>query len=167
MPVAWHLPLTALMDGPHTDLTKAIIGSLYETANELGPGYGERVHTRSLQIVLIDRGLKAEIDVPIRVYFRGKRVGRFSADMVVNDTVLLEIKRKAALEPHDEAQILNYLHCAGGGIGLLVNFGKSVEFKRFVKGDLTNCLPRLRDNGSAPDGRRPTGLSSSRAKRGR
>ena len=131
------------MDGRHTDLTSSIIGALYETANELGPGYGERVHVRALQIVLIDRGLKAQIDVPIRVFFRGKRVGSFLADMVVNDTVLLEIKRKAALEPRDEAQILNYLHCAGGGIGLLVNFGKSVEFRRFVKGDLNNCLPRL------------------------
>ena len=145
------------MDGPHKELTSAIIGGLYETANELGPGYSERVNTRALQVVLIDRGLQAEINVPIRVFFRGRRIGRFWADMVVNRTVLMEIKRKEELEPRDEAQILNYLACAGGGIGLLVNFGQSVTFKRFVKGDLDNCLPRLRDTGSAPDDRREPG----------
>jgi GxxExxY protein len=133
------------MNGPHSDLTSAIIGGIYESANELGPGYSERVNTRALQVVLIDRGLEAEINVPIRVFFRGRRIGRFWADMVVNRTVLLEIKRKEELEPRDDAQILNYLTCAGGGIGLLVNFGKSVTFKRFVKGDLNNCLPRLRE----------------------
>ena len=135
---------------PHADLTRTIIGALYETANELGPGYGERVHTRALQIVLIEKGLKAEIDVRIRVFFRRKLVGRFFADMIVNDTVLLEIKRKPELEPKDDAQILNYLTCAGGGIGLLVNFGASVTFRRFAKGDLTNCLPKLRERRCAP-----------------
>ena len=133
------------MEPPHSGLTHTIIGCLYETANELGPGYSERVHTRALQVVLIEKGLKAEIDVPIRVFFRGKLVGRFWADMIVNDTVLLEIKKKPELEPKDVAQILNYLTCVGGGIGLLVNFGASVTFQRFAKGDITNCLPKLRD----------------------
>ena len=145
------------MDGTHKELTSAIIGGFYECANELGPGYSERVNTRALQVVLIDRGLDAEINVPIRVFFRGRRIGRFWADMVVNRTVLLEIKRKEELEPRDEAQILNYLTCVGGGIGLLVNFGRSVTFKRFVKGDLDNCLPRLRDARSAPGDRREPG----------
>ena len=145
------------MDGPHRELTDAIIGGFYESANELGPGYSERVQTRALQVVLIDKGLKAEIDVPIRVFFRGRRIGRFFADMVVNDTVLLEIKKKEEIEPRDEAQILNYLACAGGGIGFLVNFGKSVTFKRFAKGDLNNCLPRLKETGPAPGDRRSTG----------
>ena len=133
-----------MSDLPHRELTEMIIGAFFEMANELGGGYRERVNQRALQVVLIEKGLKAERDVPVRVYFRGKRVGRFLADLIVNDTVLIEVKTKPALEPEDEAQILNYLHCAGGGIGLLVNFGKSVTFKRFVKGDLTNCLPKLR-----------------------
>ena len=148
---------------PHAELTHTIIGSLYETANELGPGYSELVITRALQIVLIDKGLKAEMGLPIRVFFRGRRIGRFFADMIVNDIVLLEIKRKPELEPRDDAQILNYLTCAGGGIGFLVNFGASVTFKRFVKGDLHNCLPRLRDTGQreATEGSPPVARSAS------
>jgi GxxExxY protein len=104
-----------MVDLPHADLTHTIIRGLYETANELGPGYSERVHTRALQIVLLEKGLKAEIDVKIRVFFRGKLVGRFFADMIVNDTVLLEMKRKPELERKDDAQIPNYLTCAVDG----------------------------------------------------
>ncbi len=150
--------MSILANTPHWDLTETIIGGFYETANELGPGYPERVNQRSLQIVLIDRGLDAKIDVPISVFFRGKLVGRFFADLIVNDTVLIEVKTLATIdEAHAEKQILNYLRCAGGGIGFLVNFGKSVTFKRYAMGDLTNCLPRLRERGSATVGRRPTG----------
>lgn len=150
--------MSILANPPHWDLTETIIGGFYETANELGPGYPERVHQRSLQVVLIDRGLDARIDVPISVFFRGTLVGRFFADLVVNDTVLIEVKTLATLdEAYAEKQILNYLRCAGGGIGFLVNFAKSVTFKRYAMGDLTNCLPRLRERGSAPAGRRPTG----------
>ena len=146
--------MSILGNSPHRELTEAIIGGFFETANELGPGYSERVNQRSLQIVLIDRGLDARIDVPIRVFFRGRRVGRFFADLVVNETVLIEVKALATPdEAHGEKQILNYLRCAGGGIGFLVNFGKSVSFKRYAMGDLTNCLPRLRERGSAPVGR--------------
>ena len=134
------------------DLTSTIIGAFFATAKELGPGFSERVCQRSLQVALIDEGLTAEIDVPIRVYFRKRRVGRFFADLVVNETVLVEVKAVAAFEGYMEAQILNYLKCAGGGIGLLVNFGRLVEFKRFAVGDPANSLPLLRENRSAAGG---------------
>jgi GxxExxY protein len=148
--------MSILANSPHRELTETIIGGFFEMANELGPGYSERVNQRSLQIVLIGRGLDAKINVPIRVFFRGKLVGRFFADIVVNDTVLIEVKTLPTIdEAHAEKQILNYLRCAGGGIGFLVNFGKSVTFKRYAMGDLINCLPRLRERGSAPVGRRP------------
>lgn len=129
---------------PHRALTENIIGGFFELASEQGHGFSERVTQRSLQIVLIDRGLQAAIDVPFHVDFRGHRVGRFLADMVVNGLILVEIKTMTALDAYAEAQILNYLKCAGGGIGLLVNFGRRVEFKRFVVGDPVNSLPALR-----------------------
>ena len=129
----------------HGELTQSIIGACFETANELGSGHTERVTTRALQVVLIDKGLKAEVEVKIPVFFRGRRIGRFFADLVVNETVLVEVKTMAELdEPAAAAQTLNYLNCAGGGVALLVNFGTSVTFRRYVLGDPNNSLPRLR-----------------------
>lgn len=81
-----------LDDSPYADLTHRIIGAFFETANELGPGFSERVHQRALQVVLIDKGLSAAIDVPIPVFFRGRCIGRYLADLIVNDTVLVEVK---------------------------------------------------------------------------
>jgi GxxExxY protein len=78
----------SMSDLPHRELTEVIIGSFFEMANELGGGYRERVNQHALQVVLIEKGLKAERDVPVSVYFRGKRVGPFLADFVVNDTVI-------------------------------------------------------------------------------
>lgn len=56
----------------------------------------------------------------------------------------MEVKAAATIENYAQAQILNYLKAAGGGVGLLLNFGRLATFKRFVTGDLTNSLPALR-----------------------
>ena len=64
-------PGMAQADLPHSGLTHTIIGTFFDTAKELGPGFSERVCQRSLQVALIDEGLQAEIDVPIRVLFPG------------------------------------------------------------------------------------------------
>lgn len=83
-------------------------------------------------------------EAPLHVYFRGHLIGQFRADLVVDSCVLVEIKAATALEPYAEAQLLNYLKAAGGGVGLLVNFGRSVAFKRRVVGDIAaKCLPHL------------------------
>ena len=58
---------------PHSDLTEKVIAAFFETASELGCGFSERVYQRSLQVVLLDKCLQAEIDVPVSVYFRGER----------------------------------------------------------------------------------------------
>ena len=72
----------------------------------------------------------------------------------------MEVKSAVAFDNYMTAQILNYLKCAGGGIGLLVNFGRSVQFKRFVVGDPSNSLPCLRAQVSAAGGlRRPLTLA--------
>ena len=76
--------------------------------------------------------------------FRNQIIGDFYADIVVNGTILVEVKTAAQIEDYAKAQILNYLRCAGGGVGLLLNFGKRPEFKRFVVGDPHNSLPQLR-----------------------
>jgi GxxExxY protein len=83
----------------------------------------ESVYERALVIALREEGLKADAQVPLRVAFRGQIVGDFYADIVVEETVLLEIKAARGLAPEHSAQILNYLKATGMPVGLLVNFG--------------------------------------------
>ena len=130
---------------PHGDLTKIIIQCFFDVFRELGSGFSERVYQRALRIVLIEHGLRVGYNVGITVVFHGQNIGEFFADLVVNETILLEIKAKPEIEPRDLGQVINYLKASGGGVGLLLNFGpKSADFKRVVQGDPLNSLPNLR-----------------------
>jgi GxxExxY protein len=129
---------------PHGETTGAIIQAFHETHEELGSGFSEKVSRNALAIVLRSKGLRVGIEVPLEVRFRGHLIGEFSADMVVNEVVLVEIKGGARIEPYAEAQLLNYLKAAGGGVGLVLNFGRTPQHKRLVMGDPLNSLPSLR-----------------------
>jgi len=79
------------------------------------------------------RGLKAEIEAPIRVSYRGNVVGDYRTDLFVADCVVVELKVAKTYNPEDEAQLLNELKATGIKVGLLINFGRQkVEFKRMV-----------------------------------
>jgi GxxExxY protein len=127
----------------HADLTRTIISAFYKVYNELGHGYSEKIYRRALAIVLRELGLEAIEERRIKVVFHGAVIGTFSVDLVVNGKIIIEIKAARELEARDEAQILNYLKCAGGGVGLLVNFGRPLTYKRFVMGDPESNLPNL------------------------
>ena len=131
---------------PHAALTDKILGAFYDVARELGYGFAEKVCVRALEIALSEAGLKVLSEVQLHVPFRGQIIGDFYADLVVDGTILVEVKTAAQIEDYAKAQILNYLRCAGGGVGLLLNFGKRREFKRFVVGNPHNSLPQLRQS---------------------
>lgn len=129
---------------PHGELTGSIIQAFHETHGELGSGFSEKVCCNALVIVLVEKGLHIAVEVPIDVQFRGRMIGRFFADVIVNDTVLLEVKAAPSLEGYAQVQVLNYLKAAGGGVGLVLNFGRYPQHKRLVMGDAVNSLPNMR-----------------------
>jgi GxxExxY protein len=129
---------------PHADVTQRIIGAFFEVHRELGYGFSEVVYRRAVSIVLRSAGVEALEEMHISVPFRGVTIGSYYADIVVGGVVLVEVKATATIENHAQAQIMNYLKAAGGGVGLLLNFGREATFKRFVMGDPTNSLPTLR-----------------------
>jgi GxxExxY protein len=128
---------------PHAQLTQSIIGAFFTVFNELGHGYSEKVYRRALAIVLQELGHEAAEERHITIHFHGALIGTFWADLVVNGKVLIEIKAGREFDARDEAQLLNYLKCAGGGIGFLVNFGRELKYKRLVMGDPEAGLPNL------------------------
>ena len=112
------------------ELSGRIIKVFYDVYNTLGHGFLEKIYRNSMTIELVASGIDVEVEKPIAVYYRGSVVGSFSADLVVENTVILELKSAESLHRADEAQLLNYLRATHLELGLLFNFGHEPEFKR-------------------------------------
>ena len=120
-------------DYKYSDISKEIIGAAYEVHNTLGSGFLEKVYQNALMVELKLRKIGAEAEKPITVHYRGEMVGNYIADIVVEDKIIVEIKAIKALSEIHEVQLVNYLTATGIEVGLLLNFGKSVEVKRRIK----------------------------------
>src|ERR1044072_3272047 len=119
-------------DLKHGLLTDKILGVFYDVYNELGHGFLESVYHRSLVVALEMVGLNVSSRVSIPVWFRGTQVGHFEADILVDNSVLLELKAVRMLDSSHRAQLLNYLRATDIEVGLLLNFGEKPEFKRVI-----------------------------------
>ena len=116
----------------HKDLTEAIICCFYTVYNILGFGFLEKVYENALMEELKDRGLAVKSQQPIDVFYKGKIVGQYFSDLVVEGKVIVELKAAKTITSEHEAQLLNYLKSTGLKVGLLLNFGLSPEIKRRV-----------------------------------
>ncbi len=117
----------------HKEITEQIIGASFEVHRVLGYGFLEKVYQRAMQVELIQRGFKVELEPKIKVHYKGVVVGDYQADLFVNDCVIVELKVAKNYNSQDEPQLLNELKATGIKVGLLINFGRSkVEFRRFV-----------------------------------
>lgn len=116
----------------HKEITDIIIKGFYEVYNELGDGFLESIYEKALYIVLTKYGQNVEKQKDISVFFRGQIIGDFKADLIVEEKVIVELKAVRDIGPTHEAQIINYLKATNIEVGLLLNFGRKPEFKRFV-----------------------------------
>ena len=114
----------------HSEITDKIIKAFYAVYGELGYGFLERVYENSMAIELRAMGLKVVQQAPIVVRYRGQVVGEYSADLLVEDKVIVELKAAHALADAHEAQLLNYLKATVYEVGLLLNFGPKPEIRR-------------------------------------
>ncbi len=115
-----------------SDITDKIIRCFYNVFDELGAGFLESIYVKALIIELKNIGLNIESEKEIKVNYKGTIIGNFRADIVVEDKVIIEIKAISSLNSQHEAQLLNYLKATGIRVGLLVNFGNKLEFKRRI-----------------------------------
>jgi GxxExxY protein len=116
----------------HSELTDKIIGCAYDVYNQLGFGFIEKVYENAMMIKLPQKGLEVVQQTPINVYFEGTLVGEYFADILVNNTVILELKAVSALSKAHEVQLVNYLKATGIKVGLLINFGEKLKVTRRV-----------------------------------
>jgi len=118
----------------HSELTEKIIACAYTVYNKMGYGYLESVYERCMLIELADVGLNVEAQKPLEVLYKGQIVGNFVADVIVNDTVIVELKSVSNIIKAHEIQLVNYLVSTNKPVGLILNFAKDkVEVKRKVK----------------------------------
>ncbi len=118
-------------DSIHLTLTHNILRCCFEVMQELSSGFLESVYQNALLIALKDHGMNAYSGKPFDVYFRDKKVGCFIPDIIVENTVIIELKCVSILISEHQAQLINYLKTANLPIGLLVNFGnRKLQYKR-------------------------------------
>ena len=103
------------------DLSYQVRGAIFEVYKELGCGYLEKTYERALLFELNARGLEARGKVPLAVRYKGQNVGEYVADVIIENSVLLELKAQSRLTGVDGAQLLNYLTISGLRVGMLVN----------------------------------------------
>lgn len=116
------------------ELIKQIVQCAYNVRTKLSAGFLESVYLNALLIELHDNGLKAEKEVPITVHYNNHIVGEFRADIIVEKTVVVELKAVQQLTTAHEAQLVNYLTATNIEHGLLINFGsEKIEIKRKFK----------------------------------
>jgi GxxExxY protein len=116
----------------HSTITEKIIKAYYQVYNILGYGFLEKVYENALFIELRAMDLFVEKQKQIKVYYEGKEVGEYFADLIVAECVIVELKAAEVLCEEHEFQLINYLKATEIEVGLLLNFGKRPEFRRKV-----------------------------------
>jgi len=112
-------------------ITERIIGCAFTVANSLGRGFLEKVYENALARELRTAGLAVEQQRGITVTYKGTVVGQYFADLLVEDSILIELKTVRAL---DRAQRINHLRATGKNLCLMINFGAPrVEIQRVVE----------------------------------
>ena len=120
------------------DGTRPILDSIYEVYQQLGPGLLESVYEEALMLELASRGIKAQRQVPVRASYKGKDLGLdFVMDILVEDSIVLELKSVEELHPVHYKQLLTYLKLADKRLGFLVNFNEHI---------LRNGIKRVANN---------------------
>lgn len=129
-----NFPVKVLSDNDDP-LTRRIIASAIEVHKRLGPGLLEKLYQEAMVIEMQLVNLKVEKNVKIPVEYKGKPIGDYFIDLLVEDRVILELKSVERHDPIFEAQILSYMKLTGKKVGLLINFNSKMVkdgIKRFV-----------------------------------
>jgi GxxExxY protein len=117
------------------ELTRKIIGIAMAVHREIGPGYPEHVYHSAMIIALDQENLLFESEKEIDIYFRNNLITNFRLDLVVENSVVIELKAVVGEMPNIfKTQTISYLKASGIEVGLLINFGNdSLEVKRLAR----------------------------------
>ncbi len=117
----------------YKELSYKIVGLAMEVHSKLGFGFLEKVYENALMVLFEKNEIPAQQQAPVRVYFEGKVVGNYYADILVDNKIILELKAVDKIVDVHRAQVLNYLRATKLRLAMILNFAKkSFEYERFV-----------------------------------
>lgn len=116
----------------HEQITGRILSAFFAVHRELGYGFADPVYLRALVLELAHRGVAAEQDVPVGVFYKGRKIGVYAAELVVEGKVVVAVRAGAQLTEADRVQLLNCMRCSQVDVGMLLHFGTRPEFRRFL-----------------------------------
>lgn len=117
----------------HRELSYKVVGLAMEVHSKLGFGFLEKVYENALMVLFEKHEIPAQQQAPLRIYFEGKPVGEYYADILVDSKIILELKAVDRIADVHRAQVLNYLRATRLRLGMIFNFAKkSFEYERFV-----------------------------------
>lgn len=117
----------------YPELSYQIMGAIFEVHKELGPGFVESAYEKALIEEFNKRRLHFEIQKPIEIIYKGKKIGIHRVDLIVEGKIIVELKTVERFSLHHKAQLTSYLKASGCKLGILVNFSKSkVEYHRVL-----------------------------------
>ncbi len=119
-----------LKDSKYNELTDQIIKVFFDVYNELGYGFLEKVYQNAMYLELKSKGFHVEAQKQLKVYFKGIEIGEYYPDLIVNESVIIELKAAECIVEAFEFQLINYLKATDKEVGLLLNFGKKPEVRR-------------------------------------
>ncbi len=113
------------------ELIKKAVQCAFNVRMHLAAGFLESVYKKALWLELQENGIRADMEMPINVYYKDKVVGEFKADLIVEGEIIVELKAVQHLNAMHESQLVNYLTATHKDHGLLINFGgERIEIRR-------------------------------------
>jgi len=117
----------------YPELSYQIVGILFEVYNQLGPGYPEKYYQKAISAELkrCNLSFREQVFTPLKL--KGETIGRNYLDFLIEDRIILEIKKGTRFSGRNIEQVITYLKTAGLKLGIIANFGpKELKFKRII-----------------------------------
>ena len=117
----------------YKNLTYRVIGCFYDVYNELGPAHKEQVYHEALKVIFEEKAIPYEEKKRLKIKFRGKNVGIYEPDFIIDDKIIIEIKSVLNMPKVFENQLYYYLRGTTYKVGYLVNFGNEhIDIRRRI-----------------------------------
>lgn len=120
----------------YPDLSYQLVGILLDVSNELGYGYQEKYYQKAVAAALKKSRVSYKEQLPIQINYKGEKVGIYFLDFLIEDKIVLEIKRGEHFSKTNLKQVYGYLKATGLQLGMVANFTtKGLKFKRIINAE--------------------------------
>lgn len=115
------------------ELSYKMVGCIYEVYNKIGSGFKESIYHNALKIEFTEKGIDFVDEIPLPVIYKGKKIGVYIPDFIIDDKIILELKSVDFMPKIFESQLYNYLKGTRYNLGYIVNFGgEKIDIRRRI-----------------------------------